>query len=359
MSAQVAGKWIRRVAVVLALWLAVRYLLPVAIPFLIGGGIALMAEPGVRLLHNRARFPRVAAAGVCVGLTLILLLTVLSLLGAAAVKELGNVAQLAPQAGQTVEKGLRVLEDWLVSLADRAPDNLRPMLIQSVMRTFQGGTTLVNQVTEKIPGAVASVVGWASRGALTVGTGVLAAFLISVRLPKIKKAAALQLPDSWKEKILPAVQRVKNTFGKWLKAQLKLMSVTWAAVTAGFLLLGIPYAPLWAAAVALVDAVPVLGTGTVLVPWAIVCFLQENTVQGLGLLSVFGAASLLRSVLEPRWVGKSLGIDPLVSLAAFYIGLKLWGVVGMILAPMAVALIKGLLDSSKFDHSQIIHKETP
>ena len=121
----------------------------------------------------------------------------------------------------------------------------------------------------------------------------------------------------------------------------------------GFLLIGIPRALLWAALVALVDAVPVLGTGTVLVPWALVRFLQGDVLQGAGLLATFSVAWLVRSVLEPRIVGRSLGLDPLISLVAFYVGFKLWGIPGMILAPMAAALIKSLLDNS-----QIIHKET-
>lgn len=101
------------------------------------------------------------------------------------------------------------------------------------------------------------------------------------------------------------------------------------------------------------DAVPVLGTGTVLVPWSLIRFLQGDAVQGAGLLVIFALAWLLRSVLEPRIVGRSLGLDPLISLAAFYVGFQVWGIPGMILAPMAAALIKSLIDNS-----QIIHKET-
>ena len=119
------------------------------------------------------------------------------------------------------------------------------------------------------------------------------------------------------------------------------------------MLLGISRGILWAALVALVDAVPVLGTGTVLVPWALVRFLQGDVMQGAGLLAVFGLSWLVRSVLEPRIVGKSLGLDPLISLIAFYVGFKLWGIPGMILAPMAAAMTKSLIDNS-----QIIHKET-
>lgn len=345
MSSENFRKILRGAALCLTLWVILRYLLPVAIPFLIGGIIALLAEPGVRLLQKRMKWRRLPAVGLCVSLTLLLLTGLLSVLVAAAVRELGAAAKLAPAVGQTVGQGLVVLEDWLVSLADRAPDNLRPVLIQTVLNTFQNGTTLVNQVTQRIPGAVANLIGWLSRGALTVGTGVLAGFLISARLPKIRQWIKTRLPENWNNKILPAAKRLKKTFGGWIRAQLKLIAITWAVVSIGFLLFGVPYAPLWAALVALVDAVPVLGVGTVLVPWSVVCFLQGNLWQGAGLLATFGCAWLIRSVLEPRLVGKSLGLDPLLSLAAFYIGFKLWGIAGMILAPVAAAMLKNLFAS--------------
>jgi sporulation integral membrane protein YtvI len=216
-----------------------------------------------------------------------------------------------------------------------------------VTNTFRNGTALVEQVTGKLPGMVAGLVGKFSRGALTVGTGILAGFMISARLPLIKRKVRAMLPKRWKQEILPALSRVRHTFSRWLLAQLKLMGITWLIVSAGFLLLGVRWGILWAGAVALVDAVPVLGTGTVLVPWALVSFLQGDTLRGLGLLAIFGASWLARSVLEPRLVGKSLGLDPLLSLAAFYAGFRLWGIPGMILAPVSAALIKGLLESGK------------
>lgn len=358
MTAQTVKKLLKLGGILLVLWLAVRFLLPVAVPFLAGGVLALAAEPGVRFLQGKLKWRRLPSAALCVSLTLLLLMALLSFLGAAAVRELGSVARLAPAVGQTVGQGMTVLEDYLVTLADRAPDNVRPMLLRTVTDTFQDSSALVAQVTERIPGAVANLIGRLSQGALAVGTGILAGYMISIRLPKIKAWVNSNLPQSWRERVLPALRRVKKTFGGWLKAQLKLMLMTWIVVGLGFLLIGISRGLLWAALVALVDAVPVLGTGTVLVPWSLIRFLQGDPMQGAGLLIIFALTWLLRSVLEPRIVGRSIGLDPLISLAAFYVGFKVWGIPGMILAPMAAALIKSLIDSGISENSQIIHKET-
>ena len=122
---------------------------------------------------------------------------------------------------------------------------------------------------------------------------------------------------------------------------MKLAAMTLLLLTAGLLLLRIPYALVWALVVALVDAVPILGTGTVLIPWALMSLLQEQTLRGVGLLGLYTIAALTRSALEPRLVGKQLGLDPLVTLFSLYSGYRLWGFGGMILAPvLAVAAVQ-------------------
>ena len=136
---------------------------------------------------------------------------------------------------------------------------------------------LLQQMTQRLPGAVGSVLGWLPDGALGLGTAVLAAFMISARLPKLRSWTAARIPTGGKEKYLPMLRRVRHSLGAWLKAQGKLAAVTYCIVTTGFFLVGVRYGPVWALLVALVDAVPVLGTGTVLVPWGAVLMLQGET----------------------------------------------------------------------------------
>ena len=115
----------------------------------------------------------------------------------------------------------------------------------------------------------------------------------------------------------------------------------------GFLLLRIPSAPLIALLTALVDALPVLGTGTVLLPWALVSLLGGGAVRALGLLGLYVCAALVRSVLEPRLVGSHLGLDPLVTLIAMYCGYRLWGLAGMLLLPLVAATVFQALPEEK------------
>ena len=95
--------------------------------------------------------------------------------------------------------------------------------------------------------------------------------------------------------------------------------------------------------VSLFDILPVLGTGAVLLPWSLICFLQSNTPRAIGLLGLYASITLIRSSLEPKLVGRQLGLDPLVTLMALYAGFKLWGLGGMILAPMLTVTALQLL----------------
>ena len=327
------------------LWLGVKYLLPVALPFLLGAALALAAEPLVGSVSSR--LPRAAAAGIGVTVTLVGVVAILSLVGAVMVREVGNIAGTLPDLENTARQGMLLAQDWLVGLSEQAPEGLRPALQRTVLSFFDDGTVLLRQAAEKIPGAVTAALGWMGNGVLGVGTGLVAAFLISARLPKLKEGISRRMPASWKEKYLPALRRIRKALGGWLKAQLKLAAVTWGIVSVGFVVLRIPYGPAWAVLVALVDAVPILGTGTVLVPWALVCLLQREGLRALGLLCTYAAAAITRTVLEPRLVGRQLGLDPLATLAALYLGYRFWGFLGLLLTPILASAAKSLVTAER------------
>jgi sporulation integral membrane protein YtvI len=331
------------VVVALLLWLGLRYLLPVALPFLLGAGIALLAEPAVRALTRK--LPRWGATAVCVTVTLGLLAGTVSLVGAVAIRQIGKLAQGMPEMAQTAKQGLIAVRDWLSKLGQQAPDAIRPALERTVTEFFSDGNGLVEQVTQRIPGVVTGAIGRVGSGALGLGTAVVAAYLISARLPHLKQAVSTCLPAGWYEKTLPALRRVRMALGGWLKAQLKLCAVTWGIVSVGFLLMGIKNGMLWALLVAVVDAVPILGTGTVLVPWAAMCLIKKESLRAIGLLCTYGASAMTRTVLEPRLMGKQLGLDPLTTLLALYAGYRFWGITGLLLTPILASAAKSIFQA--------------
>ena len=337
MNRPLLQKVLALVAVFFGIWIGIRYLLPVFLPFLLGGALALAAEPVVHFLCSRFHLPRGAAAGIGISMAFSILVLVLLSLGALLFKELSNLAGILPQAQEMIRDGLTSLQDFLLSLAGRAPDGIAALLTQTVLELFSGGTALLSRVTDKLLGIATGLLGMLPDGALGFGTGLISSFMISVKLPKIQTFLRQRIPETWKKRYLPAISTMKSSVLCYLKAQGKLMGITFLILAAGLLLLRIRLALLWASLIALVDAVPLLGTGTVMLPWALVCLLQGDHVRCIGLLAVYASAAATRSILEPRLVGKQMGIDPLLTLVALYLGYRLWGVLGMFLAPMAAA----------------------
>lgn len=332
-------------AVSTAIVLIFRYLGPVLMPFLIGSLIALSAEPAVRFGVQKCKIPRVISAGVGVTVTLLLLSAALYLVGALTVKELGQLASAVPNIQQTIQQGLGLLQDWLIGLANRAPDGLRTLMTQLVLELFGSSSAFLSRFTGRLPSLLSNLLGWIPNGAVSFFTAILSGFMISVRLPKIRLFLSRKIPSAWRERYLPALMRLRKTLGAWLRAQLKLMGITYGIVAVGLFLSGVSFGPVWALPVAIVDAIPVLGTGTVLIPWALIVLLQGRTLVAVGLLCTYAAALLTRTTLEPRLVGKQLGLDPLVTLVFFYAGYKLFGLLGMLLAPVLAAAAKSLTSS--------------
>lgn len=330
-------------AAVFAIWLTTRYLLPLFLPFVLAALLALAAEPLVGVLARRCRMPRWLASGlgICIALTLVILAALV--LGALLLRELGSLANVVPDLESTALQGMGLLRSWLFGIADQAPDGIKPILNHSLDGIFSGSSQLLDRVSVWLLGFASGVLKALPDSALGLGTWILASFMFSAKLPKIRRYAASLIPGSWKETYLPALGQLRKSLGGWLLAQLKLTGITACVLSAGFLALQIPYGIVWALLISLVDALPVLGTGTVLIPWSVICFLQGDSLRSVGLLGIYAAAALLRSVLEPRLVGKQLGLDPLVTLVALYAGYQLWGLGGMLLAPLLAVTVTQLL----------------
>ena len=172
---------------------------------------------------------------------------------------------------------------------------------------------------------VSGVVTGVPRLFVTAATTVIATYMTSAALPQVKDWLRRRLPKPWLERLRTVRTKARTAFGGWCRAQMKLGLIVFSILTLGLWLLGVEFPLLFGAMIALLDALPVLGTGAVLIPWALVSFLREQSAQGFGLLALYAAASLTRTVLEPHLVGKQIGLHPLVTLMTFYAGYRLFG----------------------------------
>ncbi len=323
-------------------WFSLRYLLPISIPFLLAVVLALAAEPLVFFFHTRLRLPRSAATGIGVTVTLVILVLLLMTLGALLLRQLQALAGVLPGLEVAIQQGITSLRDWLLELAEKTPRGIRGMVTESVSSLFEDGSAVMGQVLPRLLNLATGILSRVPDSALSIGTCLLASFMLSAKLPQFRQWAAERMPAIWRDNYLPMLQRLKKALWGWLSAQIKLMAMTFGLLLVGFWLLKIRYAPVWAFLIALMDALPLLGTAVALVPWSIVCFLQGETLRAIGLLGLCAATVLLRSIMEPKLVGKQLGLDPLLTLVAMYTGYRLWGFAGLILAPLLAVTVTQL-----------------
>ena len=313
-------------------------------PFpLVSLALALGAEPMVKFLCSKLHLPRPLSAGLGVTAALCFLALALLLICALVLRELGILAGYLPDFENTARGSLSSLSHWLIGFASRLPSGVREILTRNIQDFFSGGSAML----EKAAGYVLNLAGGILRhvpdSALIVGTGIISSYMISAKLPKIHLWLTDRLSRSRVRHLMDTLHRLKNALFGWLKAQVKLSGISWIILTLGLIILRIPYAVLWASLIALLDAFPILGTGMVLVPWSLILFSQGKTPQAVGMLSTYAVISLSRSILEPKLVGRQLGLDPLLTLFSLYAGYKLWGFGGMIFSPILAVAASQLL----------------
>ena len=171
---------------------------------------------------------------------------------------------------------------------------------------------------------------------------VISAFYLCVDRDRILAGITALLPKRLKGRLPYWRSRFRWVSFRYLRAYLALLLISFSVLLIGFLVLGIPYAFLLAMGVALVDLLPVLGVGTILIPWALVLLVQKNYYLAFGLLILYAAVTLIRQIAEPKLVGKSLGVHPLLTVFFTYVGWSLFGLLGMLLSPIGAWIAKAL-----------------
>ncbi|MCL2343914.1 MAG: sporulation integral membrane protein YtvI [Firmicutes bacterium] len=329
--------------VIAGLWLTFRYLLPWLSPFLLAMGIAAASEPVVRRMSGK-RFPRAGAAGLCTFLLLAALIAILTLGLGRALSELGNLAGALPDLLAKASDKLSAWQDKILAYIAKTPGNLSGFLQAAL-------DTSVAQLTQ-LPGVISAALLNLARGfamqlpaiLLFVITGGIGAYFCSASFPEILGFLKRQLPKTWQTKARLVYGDLKRSLGSWAKAQLIMMGITFCELLLAFLLLRVPYSLLLAVVIALVDMLPVFGTGTILLPWAVIAALSGNNGLALGLFITEMVITLVRNTVQAKLLGDQLGLHPLVTLVALYVGFRVMGFWGMLLFPILAVLLKQMND---------------
>ncbi len=325
------------IAVVAALAvLALRYAVPWLLPFLLGFGIAMACKPLVRLLMARTPLgPRFC--GCVVVLLFYAVLALLLFWGGTRVVALvrGVAGQLPDFYSHTLRPALLAAEQLLSGLPGQEEGvafAFSPDAVQGWLGSLSAAALgWAGTVGGKLPGF-----------ALGFLFTILSSLTISMNYDEVAGFLARQLP----ERLRPLGGQVRSnllhTVGNYLIAYGKLLAITFCELTVGLMLLRVRLAPLVAFGIALFDIVPVLGAGGILLPWAVISLLGGRAAMAAGLAILYVIILTVRAFLEPRIIGGQLGLHPLVTLFAIYLGFRLMGVGGMILFPISAQILVGL-----------------
>lgn len=316
----------------LALCLLGPRLLKFFMPFVIGWIIAMIANPLVRFLERRLKLVRrhssivivVAALGLVIGLMYLLVLKSFHMLRQFITDLPGLYAGIEGDVAHSLEQ--------LEHLLDFMPDS-----IQQSWLHFAGNLgSYMGTVAEKIASPTVEAAGTVAKSlpaflVYTVVT-ILSAYFFIVDRDRIVAVIKAHTP-CWAERYgLYLKGEVRHLICGYFMAQFKIMAVVWLILTVGFLLLGVGYGPLWAILIAFLDFLPVFGTGTALLPWGLVKLLGGEYAFAAWLLVIYVFTQVTRQIVQPKLVGDSMGLPPLLTLFLLYLGFKAGGLAGMILA---------------------------
>ena len=323
-----------------AVYFAGKYVVGFALPFIFAWAIASAAVPVADRISAKLGISR----RVCAAVTVLLMLAVIFVLATLAVNraayELGRlIARLGDEHSDAIGDMISAATGSLDSISSHIP-LLKKLRESGELAGFFDGLDsalgqavgeLISRMTAAVPALAASVIKALPSILLSFAVAVISSFYFALDRDRITGFIASAVPKKWRHELR---RRARKTAAGYVKAYLLILLITFCELFVGFSILGIDYAFLIAAAVAVIDILPVLGVGTVLIPWVAIEFVSGNIRLGVGLLILFAVIEIVRQFIEPRIVGGTLGIHPLVTLAAMYIGFALFGVGGMFIGPI-------------------------
>jgi len=350
----------KRIAVILfyiivalaAAYLFFKYLFEILLPFIIAYVIAAMLQPAVRFLCKHAKVPKKLSV-------LVLVLVVTTLIFLLCYMILNRVYTELTVLSQNV-KGfidyVRNDKEYAKSLIDKI-DSIIPFVdmrdrlsriwenLDKEMETWL--LSVANDLSGSVLPILGGIISFVPNALLVIAVVIISTYYFAVDFNRINGFIIAQLPEKAANGVRVFKKEFVGTIVKFLRAYGLIIVITFLELFVGFTMLGIKYAFLIALVTAVIDILPILGTGTVLIPWAVFLLLTGDYYTGIALIIIYIVVTVIREIIEPKIVGKYIGLYPLLTLLSMYIGLKVLGVVGLLLFPIATIILKKLNDDGK------------
>ncbi len=329
--------WLYLIGGLLLTFLALRFVLPYVLPFVLAGFFAVLIDPLVGWLERKVRLGR----GLAVAAVLIVILAALVLGLVAGVSRLATeAADLVVDLPEYYARAEAFTEAWLARLGELSanlPDPVRGALEGQVTAMYGGLGRIARTLLDSVAGLPRTLM-------FTFVAG-LATFFISRDKREINRFFISLLPAAWRARALAAQREVLSSFLGYIRAQLVLVLLTTTGSIIGLGLIGAPYALLIGITAGLLDLFPMVGPATLFIPWGLYHLLFANAGFGLRILIVLATVTALRQLVEARVIGSRIGLHPLATLVALYMGLAIFGARGLLIGPLTAIVLKAMAQS--------------
>jgi sporulation integral membrane protein YtvI len=322
-------------AVLVGLYLFMRFVAPYLTPFIIAAVISFLIDPAVNLLEKKVRMPRGLAVFITLGLV-VLFAAFFVVIGIAQIQtELSKLRQSLPAYSIGLAADLERLVQDITDTFDALPTPVTDFIGSNTRQLLARVTELVNSAFDfvaQIPNL------------LTVFfISTLATYFISKDKTKVTSFFFELLPERQRMSARRIEYEIMGAVVRLIRAQLLLMTITGLLMIVGLSVLRVSYAWLIGIVVGVLDMLPMIGVATVLVPWSAYAIFTGSVPFGLALLILLGITLLIRQIAETKIVGKSIGVHPLATLLAIYLGYRLFGFAGFIVGPILAVVIRAIV----------------
>ena len=316
-------------------------------PFIFGFLLSRLINPVADRLQNRLKIPRGASAAMVVILTIAVLIGIIGGVGYKLFDEIKNLYYQWPSMMASFQNGWNNLSAMLSDLYIDMPDSVQNMVdnlynnLTNQMSQFMSNIEVVNNAQDfarSLPG-----------GFIWTTVFVIAMFFMVSQKSNIDRSIKRFLGPKKVAKLTEINNECRKYLGGYVRAQIILMFIIFVVIAIALSILGAPYSLLVAAATAILDALPFLGSGITLWPLAVIYFINGNLKLGIGYVCVYIAVALLRRFIEPKLVSDKMGLNPILTLVAMYIGYRWWGILGMLIGPIILMVIISLYKAGLFN----------
>lgn len=322
-----------------------KYLLPILLPFILAYGIAYLLNKLICRIAGESRCKRVALS---ILLTVSFYVIGGSLLALIGLEVFSGIKQLISFFPAVCDHFIfPILEDsfaWIENLfqsADLATLEFLENNAEGIPQALNDG---VMSITNGILSVAASLVAFVPSAFMKTVITVIATVFLTIDYETIRSFLLRLIPQKQKQLLKEAKDYLSGTLLKCIASYAVIFLITFLELWVGLTLIKIPYSMMIALIIAFLDILPILGTGCVLIPWGIIAAINGDLAMAASVILLYIVITIIRNVIEPKLVGKQVGLHPMLALAAMLIGLKFFGLLGMLGLPILLSFLKRLYD---------------